>query len=79
MIKECIFLIAMTWILHVIHEDSLKAGQLMDHLDGRVTVTGEYLEETMANLTEISENLKLLSSQLRRQPWRLVYRGRTKK
>jgi len=62
-----------------VHEDSLKAGQLMDHLDGRVTVTGEYLEETMANLTEISENLKLLSSQLRRQPWRLVYRGRTKK
>ena len=62
-----------------VHEDSLKAGQLMDHLDGRVTVTGEYLEETMANLTEISENLKLLSSQLRRQPWRLVYRARTKK
>jgi len=62
-----------------VHEDSQKAGKLMDHLDGHVTVTGEYLEETMANLMEISENLKLLSSQLRRQPWRLVYRGKTTK
>jgi len=60
-------------------EDSQKAGQLMDNLDGRVTVTGDYLEETMTNLMEISENLRLLSSQLKRQPWRLIYRERVKR
>ena len=59
-------------------EDGQKAGQLIDNLNGRVTVTGEYLEETMANLMEISDNLRLLSSQLKRQPWRLIYRERVR-
>jgi phospholipid/cholesterol/gamma-HCH transport system substrate-binding protein len=60
-------------------EDSEKTGQLIDNLDGRVTVTGDYLEDTMANLLDISENLKLLSNQLKRHPWRLIYRERVKR
>lgn len=62
-----------------IKQDSQKAGHLIDNLNGRVSVTGDYLEETMANLMEISENLNLLSSQLKRQPWRLIYRGKVKR
>lgn len=62
-----------------IREDSQKAGQLIDHLDGRIDVTGDYLDETLINLMEVSENLRLLSIQLRRQPWRLIYRGGVKK
>jgi ABC-type transporter Mla subunit MlaD len=62
-----------------IREDSQKAGQLIDHLDGRIDVTGDYLDETLINLMEVSENLRLLSTQLRRQPWRLIYRGGVKK
>jgi hypothetical protein len=62
-----------------IKDDAEKAGHLIDNLDSRVAVTGDYLEETMANLMEISEDLRLLSSQLKRQPWRLIYRGTTKK
>ena len=55
-----------------------KATDLIDHMDNRVNVTGDYLEETMANLVEISDELKLLSSQLRKQPWSLIYRGKVK-
>jgi phospholipid/cholesterol/gamma-HCH transport system substrate-binding protein len=58
-------------------KDSQKAGELLDHLDGRIGVTGDYLDETMVNLMEVSENLRLLSGQLRRQPWRLIYRERS--
>jgi phospholipid/cholesterol/gamma-HCH transport system substrate-binding protein len=54
-------------------EGGEKAGQLIDNLNGRVAVTGDYLDETMINLMEVSENLRLLSSQLKRQPWRLIY------
>lgn len=61
-----------------IKEDSRRTGDLIDNLNGRVSVTGDYLEETMANLTEISENLRLLSNRLKRQPWRLIYRERLK-
>ena len=62
-----------------IRDDSHKAGHLIDNLNGRVSVTGDYLEETMANLMEISEDLRLLSSQLKRQPWRLIYRERVRR
>jgi phospholipid/cholesterol/gamma-HCH transport system substrate-binding protein len=62
-----------------INQDTQKAGQLLDHLDGRIAATGDYLEETMANLMEISENLRLLSIQLKRQPWQLIYRGKVKR
>jgi virulence factor Mce-like protein len=57
-----------------LRKDTEKTGQLIDNLNGRVSVTGDYLEETMGNLLEISENLRLLSSQLKRQPWRLIYK-----
>lgn len=59
-----------------IKDDTEKAGRFIDNLNGRVDVTGDYLEETMVNLMEISENLKLLTSQLKRQPWRLIHRGK---
>ncbi len=62
-----------------IKDDTQKAGHLIDNLNGRVSVTGDYVEETMANLMELSENLKLLSSQLKREPWRLIRRGAVKK
>jgi len=62
-----------------IKQDSQKAGHLIDNLNDRVSITGDYLEETMTNLMEISENLRLLSSQLKRQPWRLIYRGKAKR
>ncbi len=54
-------------------EDSQKAGKLIDNLNNRVTLTGDYLDETMINLMEVSENLRLLSIQLKRQPWRLIH------
>jgi phospholipid/cholesterol/gamma-HCH transport system substrate-binding protein len=64
--------------IRTIRRDTQKAEHLIDNLNSRVSVSGDYLEEMMANLAEISENLKLLSSQLRRQPWRLIYRGTVK-
>ncbi|MBW2056745.1 MAG: MCE family protein [Deltaproteobacteria bacterium] len=65
--------------LATVKEDSRKAGDLIDNLNGRISITGDYLEDTMANLLEVSEQLRLLSSQLKRQPWRLIYREKAKR